>query len=1000
MDPTQIPASSLEQHGRFVRALALRLLADEHQADDVAQEAWLRFLEAPPRSALDPRGWLAAVVRNLASNSRRSASRRKERLELAACEGSAPGPEAEIVAGEVVRSVSEAVAALPEPYRSTVLARYYHGWEPSRIARETGVPLATVKSRLQRSHALLRERLDRQHGSRESWSIALAPLAELAGSPVPFAKAASLVIAAAALTAIGFVAAGALRPRPAAPTELSAVSSSAAIAAGSGSESAISAESNREAVDAAPDAQPLRISGTLRNRPYEPLGLPGGPAPRVPLALRVVASLDWNADLLAEAAATTDEIGRFSFEIAQTPRAPAALILSAPEDDTWRALVFQLQVDDWAQIGVSDLVRSAHGHTAGVVVDSEGVPAANARLRIVRQGAEPAEVEVESDGAGRVRADGRGWITHVESSDTTSTVVDWDRPQILEEGGATGWRVVLARSAALEVRCVDARGDGIEGMRVGIQLDESEERELGISSDEARRNDGRTGTDGSARIERVSSGRKIVVTVYGDDDHQRWSTSAVHGDELVVGPAADAASPLVLSAGETRRLTVRYQDLVLRGRIIEPGGRGIPGAKVSIAELDDRGEPESDLAYFQTGPDGAFEQRVRAPILPRALQVVARQERDERPGKSELAELGYSSGSPAAAARTVTVDVAAARDGVIELDLVLEPLLEISGRLLDAQGNPLGRLGLGGVRLWATPSLADSRADRDDAHAELDPDGRFELSGLARGAWDLHVSEEIQSFYTWESFVHRFPSIEAGSSGVELRLERQAPVRIRIRAHGGEPDGLTVLHAKLFPRDASLPRENAPRSIRVSGVASWPLDAVVDFGGISGASDELGRWSHGFYGTEEVREHALQPFGAGWYVIGVHPYASRGDVRWFPQATKLLWFEPGDHEIDFDLVATTTLAGVVRGAPEDERVAVELATHAGERIPLERRPGFGRLAAGLEVDARGRFTLRHAPVGRYRLRVGTLAGLARGEARREIEVELSPGAPAPVEVRW
>ena len=44
MDPIRIPAPALEHHGRFVRALSARLLADEHEADDVAQEAWLRYL--------------------------------------------------------------------------------------------------------------------------------------------------------------------------------------------------------------------------------------------------------------------------------------------------------------------------------------------------------------------------------------------------------------------------------------------------------------------------------------------------------------------------------------------------------------------------------------------------------------------------------------------------------------------------------------------------------------------------------------------------------------------------------------------------------------------------------------------------------------------------------------------------------------------------------------------------------------------------------------------
>ena len=40
---------------------------------------------------------------------------------------------------------------LDEPYCTTILHRYYEGWPPREIARSTGVPVETVKSRLKRA---------------------------------------------------------------------------------------------------------------------------------------------------------------------------------------------------------------------------------------------------------------------------------------------------------------------------------------------------------------------------------------------------------------------------------------------------------------------------------------------------------------------------------------------------------------------------------------------------------------------------------------------------------------------------------------------------------------------------------------------------------------------------------------------------------------------------------------------------------------------------------
>src|SRR5438105_33120 len=69
---------------------------------------------------------------------------------------------AELVAqAELQRELVGHVVALDDPYRSVVVLRYFHGASAAEIAKERGVPAATVRSQLARGLAELRTRLDR-----------------------------------------------------------------------------------------------------------------------------------------------------------------------------------------------------------------------------------------------------------------------------------------------------------------------------------------------------------------------------------------------------------------------------------------------------------------------------------------------------------------------------------------------------------------------------------------------------------------------------------------------------------------------------------------------------------------------------------------------------------------------------------------------------------------------------------------------------------------------
>jgi RNA polymerase sigma-70 factor (ECF subfamily) len=182
------------EHAGWVRRLARQLVRDQALADDVVQEAWLAAVRRPPEAGVSVRSWLGGVVRNTVAQMHRGERRRVRREEaVAALEGGgglAPDELSQRLEGQ--RLLVETVAKLEEPFRSTVLLRYFEGLSAAAIGRRLRVPAATVRWRLMRGLDLLRERLDGEHGGdRRRWCVLLIPIA---GNPLIMATAASALV--------------------------------------------------------------------------------------------------------------------------------------------------------------------------------------------------------------------------------------------------------------------------------------------------------------------------------------------------------------------------------------------------------------------------------------------------------------------------------------------------------------------------------------------------------------------------------------------------------------------------------------------------------------------------------------------------------------------------------------------------------------------------------------------------------------------------------------
>jgi RNA polymerase sigma-70 factor (ECF subfamily) len=164
-------AAELVAHSGALRRLA-RDLVGRCDAEDLVQDTAVRALRSPPPAPHGLFSWLATVMRNLAANRRRGEHHRRQREAEVVGAGEAPPADAEPAHRDTVRAVADALWALPEPYQGTLVLRYFEELRPAKIAQRTRVPVATVKSRLQRGLELLRVALERRDG--RAWRAAIA----------------------------------------------------------------------------------------------------------------------------------------------------------------------------------------------------------------------------------------------------------------------------------------------------------------------------------------------------------------------------------------------------------------------------------------------------------------------------------------------------------------------------------------------------------------------------------------------------------------------------------------------------------------------------------------------------------------------------------------------------------------------------------------------------------------------------------------------------------
>ena len=152
------------QHRVF--GVALRMLGNRAEAEEIAQETFLRAHRALPEFRGDARlhTWLYAIASRLCLNRLASADRRLLRADdeaLAAASADEPSAAARMERAELDAAVREAIAALPEERRIVVVLRDLEGLSYEEIGDALELEPGTVRSRLHRARLDLKAKLER-----------------------------------------------------------------------------------------------------------------------------------------------------------------------------------------------------------------------------------------------------------------------------------------------------------------------------------------------------------------------------------------------------------------------------------------------------------------------------------------------------------------------------------------------------------------------------------------------------------------------------------------------------------------------------------------------------------------------------------------------------------------------------------------------------------------------------------------------------------------------
>lgn len=771
----------LSRHEDHLRALALRLVQDEHLADDLVQETYVSALErgeAPEK----PQRWLRETLRLKARHARTSEESRAKREQAAAIRhSSATVDVSDSEAAAALNALREELDELDEPYRSTLRARFVEGLPPREIAARAKLPVRTVNTRITRGVRKLRERLDRRLGA--TWLPLLAfvvdrrsPLVSLRRMPRALSRALSVGGAAAAMVVI--LAAGwwvrSTVQDPVAGVEQQHASTSSPSVAQVPS-AAAPVRGQRAEPEPAPELAPISaplLRGTvvdLEGRPVADLDvlLDRGTCTHDEPGLE---SFAFQLEEPAVARATSDAQGSFAIAIEGLGAASRLLPESTRGRLTagghgYHAVLGEIVPTPGGSQPLT-LITAPERSVRGLVVDADGLPVAEATVT-----AYPSDTYLAS-----LSSRARTWLpilpTTRTEADGSFELATFDMPkgrlQVRHDGylttkltlaeGPCDVRVELHRTprsaAELRGRVVNASGAPIEGALV---------------------------VAGSASAQTLEDGTFHLGPGRLHDADVLWAVAP----ELCPAqlPLDRAADGQILVPSELT-LTLAEPSLSIEGVVLDATGAPLPGAHVWCADATHlggvrrtlfaegamfAGEGEWGMPHAVTADDAG---RFRLPFLA---------DRTYRVGSIVLSTLVSSVSEPVPAGT---------KNLVLRLPTE-EARTPVSGLVLTRDGDPIP-----GVRVTVKRTTLDARIGANGSlraaltfdSVETDEDGWFLFDALPRTG--LHLVFEGD---------HVLPDkLDIPADASRERIEEVLARRARVRVH--VTTGRRIDHVALVDR--------------------------------------------------------------------------------------------------------------------------------------------------------------------------------------------------------
>jgi len=593
MSSSPSPEQLLE-HAAWLRRLAGTLVLDAARADDVTQQTLLEALQRAPARVEHSRAWLATVARNFARTFNRSERRRERNERVAALPESLPAADEVVERTARHHQVVGAVLALAEPYRTTVLLRFFENLKPGAIAKRTAVPVETVRTRLKRGLELLRAELVQRRGNWAAVVVGLIdPGVHAAASRLLLAHAgaAGAVIGGVAMSvktkvaiAVAVVACAvvAVVERPTAPTAQPHAASAESKPAGT-------------AAAASADATPLAAARkTEADRETRARGIVAHVADEngAPLAGVRVGVAD-----AIESGRGDPALPPFSFVASSVAETSAEGEASFVLDDAHaKRIVDVAALADgfipgwWPNARAGDRIAitlKRSGALFGVVRDLAGAPIAGAVVRAIVQGPRQFEATTTSAADGSYRLAGYlGPVVRFERDDSApswmtvaadgfATAHFWSLENVREErDGTFHLDPYLGRGATIGGRVVDAvDGSAIADADVWIRFWDPRAGPIEFATKSA--------ADGAFAIERVPAWGVQRVGMHTPDLNARY-LGQLHA--AASGRGCDERSLDVPEEGARLTFTLRLARVgSVRGRVVDEAGRPVAGAWVGAA---------------------------------------------------------------------------------------------------------------------------------------------------------------------------------------------------------------------------------------------------------------------------------------------------------------------------------------------------------------------------------------------------------------------------------